>query len=248
VSPGVCIVFKRPIWQSTWSSGERVQCRFPRPHFFPQSWAPVVLVEEHYKSNKGWGGISGRSHKWNPFLLSFLPQTPTRPWAKSGFQWTERTDPCPSYYLLQYRYFLINLPLKADLGIHSFELCSTSRQTTKASYYNGISMSGISWSGRNPISGKFPVRSDLFHRQHVQRLVESFCKRELCTCIISSPLIKIRLYAPCLFWFANRNYDLCVLLSFRLCWHRKHPNSMRIWVRGSKLGKSVTTAYRQGCG
>jgi hypothetical protein len=60
------------------------------------------------------------------------------------------------------------------------------------------SMSGTASSGRKPISERFPVYSDSFHRLNVPLLPQSSCKRDLSckrVCVyVSLPLIEVRLY------------------------------------------------------
>jgi hypothetical protein len=50
------------------------------------------------------------------------------------------------------------------------------------------SIIGTAVSGRKPVSGRFSVRSDSFHRQSVQRLAGSYYKRELYACSFHSRL------------------------------------------------------------
>jgi hypothetical protein len=59
-------------------------------------------------------------------------------------------------------------------GIYQFsQVCSSGYS------YSRIPLSGTAVSGRTPMSGGFPVRSDSFYRQDVQLLAGLSCKREI---------------------------------------------------------------------
>jgi hypothetical protein len=66
------------------------------------------------------------------------------------------------------------------------------------------SISGTALSDRKPISGRFPMRSDSFHRQNVQRSAGVSCKRKLHACFFppayrsSTVHSNIQDYLPCI--------------------------------------------------
>jgi hypothetical protein len=64
--------------------------------------------------------------------------------------------------------------------IHELHRVTLSVCLTKNSSYHvqWTSISGTALSGRKPISGETPVRSDSFHRQNVQRLAGISCERD----------------------------------------------------------------------
>jgi hypothetical protein len=70
-------------------------------------------------------------------------------------------------------------------------LSIVSAYETQNPLYIRISFSKTTYSGRKPISGRFPVRFDSFHRQNVQNLARLPCRRELYTCLFPSRLSKL---------------------------------------------------------